>query len=87
MFRALTRWYSALLRWLLAIAVGILIFPVSLQIFDLAGRRVRTLQRDELLSAGQHVATFARGALASGVYFVRLEAGAHQASQKLIVID
>jgi hypothetical protein len=61
--------------------------PVSLEIFDLAGRRVRTLYKGEVLGVGLHVADFYRDSLASGVYFVRLDAGAHHASEKLILID
>jgi hypothetical protein len=61
--------------------------PVSMEIFDLAGRRVRTLQKAEVLAAGRHIALFERSSLASGVYFLRLDAGAHHASEKLILID
>jgi hypothetical protein len=61
--------------------------PVSLEIFDLAGRRVRALYGGEVLGTGRHVAEFHRDSLASGVYFVRLDAGANHASEKLILID
>ena len=48
---------------------------------------MRTLRNAEVLSAGEHVASLERGSLASGVYFVRLDAGRQHASEKLIVID
>ncbi len=61
----------------------------SLRIFDVRGRRVRTLL-EEALPAGaffpQWDGTDDRGApVAAGLYFLRLEAGARRATQKLVV--
>ncbi|MBE0564900.1 MAG: T9SS type A sorting domain-containing protein [Krumholzibacteria bacterium] len=54
--------------------------PVTLRVYDVAGRRVRTLLDRQALGAGAHAAPWLgrddRGrAVASGVYVVRLEAG------------
>jgi len=54
--------------------------PVTLRVYDLAGRRVRTLLGGETMAAGPHAAKWngrddsGRG-LASGVYVLRLETG------------
>ncbi|MBM4119035.1 hypothetical protein FJ251_15135, partial [bacterium] len=61
-----------------------------LEVYDLAGRRVRTLV-DGPLPAAQHEAIWdgadaAGRRLASGVYFVRLVAGDYRASEKLVLV-
>jgi hypothetical protein len=65
--------------------------PVSLVVYDLAGRRVRTLAAGEVLGAGAHTRTWLgrddRGrAVASGVYLYRLEAGAQRATRRVTLI-
>ena len=62
--------------------------PVKLHIYDVAGRRVRTLVQD-VRAAGPHEASWSGdvegGARAgTGVYFLRLEAGGQSASRKLL---
>jgi hypothetical protein len=64
---------------------------VTLEVIDLAGQRVRTLERG-VLPAGEHVATWdgtdARGARrAPGVYFVRLTDGASSLTRKVLLTD
>jgi hypothetical protein len=64
--------------------------PVRLQIYDVAGRLVRTLIN------GQREADFYRiewnglddagVSVASGVYFYRLEAGQHRATKRLVLL-
>jgi hypothetical protein len=61
---------------------------VKLEVFDVAGKRVRTLV-DGVRAAGYHQVAFALGAeggrsLAAGVYLVRLSAGDER--RKLTVI-
>jgi hypothetical protein len=63
---------------------------VTLVIFDVAGRRVRTLVRG-LQPAGRHTALWAGTddagrRVASGVYFYRLVAGAHSATRKMVML-
>jgi hypothetical protein len=63
--------------------------PVSLQIFDLAGRRVRTLAEASATSAGTHRVVWdgcdAAGApVAAGVYVCRLETAGSRLSRRLI---
>lgn len=63
--------------------------PTTLRIFDVRGRRVRTLV-DAALPAGAFVPQWDgaddRGApVAAGVYFLRLESGTRRATQKLVV--
>jgi hypothetical protein len=64
--------------------------PVELAVFDLRGRRVATLVR-EWLGAGVHVRDWwgrdDRGrALASGVYFARLQAGGRSEVTKMMLV-
>jgi hypothetical protein len=58
---------------------------VSLRIYDTAGRLVTTLV-DGWREAGTHVATFDGSALASGLYFVRIEARSLSAVQKMMLV-
>lgn len=60
-------------------------------LYDAAGRLVRVLV-DERLPAGAHQRTWDRRdhagrSVAPGVYFLRLEAGAHGSRQKLVVLS
>ncbi len=65
--------------------------PAQLAIYDLAGRRVRTLLDGEVLSAGPHVLTWdGRGgdgaAVGSGIYLVRLTASAVSLTRRVTVL-
>jgi hypothetical protein len=64
--------------------------PMTVQVFDLRGRRVRTLA-DHWLGAGQHELSWDgngdRGdRLAPGVYFVSLVSGSTRARQKIVYL-
>jgi hypothetical protein len=58
---------------------------VSLKIFDVIGREIATVVSEEL-SSGPHAYTWNAGALGSGVYFYRLQAGSFIETKKLILI-
>ncbi|GAB5521612.1 MAG: hypothetical protein RhofKO_38630 [Rhodothermales bacterium] len=58
--------------------------PVELTAYDLLGREVGTLA-DGVQSAGAHHVEWDTDGLPKGVYVLRLQAGAHQASQTLVV--
>jgi hypothetical protein len=58
---------------------------VTLSVYDLTGREVAKLVDGEV-SAGYHVATFDARALATGVYFYRLQAGDALAVKQLVVV-
>jgi hypothetical protein len=58
---------------------------VRLEIFDRRGRRVAELLSGER-DAGMHRVSFNAGALAAGVYFYRLEAGAQVLQRKMMVL-
>jgi parallel beta-helix repeat protein len=64
--------------------------PVHLTVYDLRGRRVRTLV-DEVKSGGEYLAVW-RGRddegreLASGVYFYRMEIGDYQVERKMVLL-
>lgn len=65
--------------------------PRLLDVFDVAGRRVRSLQTTGELPAGDHRATWdgrdERGApVAAGTYFLRLRAGENVSTQKVTVL-
>jgi hypothetical protein len=57
----------------------------SLTLYDLTGRQVRTLI-EEQMSAGHHQIAFDGGALPSGIYFARLNAGNMTQTQKLVLL-
>jgi hypothetical protein len=58
---------------------------VRLEVYNLIGRRVAVLV-SESRNAGWHTATFDASALASGVYFYRLQAGAMVITRKLTLV-
>jgi len=64
---------------------------VSLTVYDLSGRRVRTLIADETLAVGEHE-VFWQGQdqigrpASAGVYFYRLEAGQFRATQRMMLV-
>ncbi len=65
--------------------------PVRAALYDVSGRLVRILA-DERLPAGRHQREWDRRdgsgqPVASGIYFLRLDAGAHQSRQKLVVVS
>jgi hypothetical protein len=59
--------------------------PVSLQMYDLLGRRVRTLVEREQ-PAGRYTVTLDGTGLPSGTYFVRLRAGTQVQTQQMAVV-
>lgn len=65
--------------------------PVNLAVFDIAGRRVRSLYPGTILEAGEHLAVWDgrddRGiALSSGLYFLSLQAATHHLNRKLVLL-
>ena len=58
---------------------------VSLRVFDVTGREVSVLV-DRVIPAGEGVVAFDAGALASGVYFVRLSAGEVGVTRKVLLV-
>jgi hypothetical protein len=60
---------------------------VSLEVFDLHGRRVATLLRDEARAAGMHDVPFRAEGLRAGVYFCWLEAGATHGTRRFVVLE
>ena len=57
----------------------------KLTVYDVTGREVKVLE-DGVLSAGDHGVTLEGSALASGVYFARLEAGKQTQMRKLMLL-
>jgi hypothetical protein len=58
---------------------------VSLKIFDVIGREIATLIKEEL-KAGTYEITFNAGILPSGVYFYKLQAGDYSETKKMILL-
>jgi hypothetical protein len=58
---------------------------VKLTVYDVTGREVKVLT-DDVLIAGEHRLTFDGSALASGVYFARLEAGKNLRTEKMVLL-
>jgi hypothetical protein len=66
--------------------------PVRLDLYDLAGRHLRTLASDPAGAAGEYRMLFdGRGRdgarLAPGMYFVRLSRGSENLAQRLVILD
>ncbi|MBT8460939.1 MAG: T9SS type A sorting domain-containing protein, partial [Gemmatimonadetes bacterium] len=59
---------------------------VTLTVYDVAGRRVAMLLKEDPMEAGWHTMLFDGQNLASGVYFYRLEAGSFRKVQKMILL-
>jgi hypothetical protein len=65
--------------------------PVTLQVYDVAGRLVRTLVKDSYAAAGPAAVTWdgrdnAGAKVASGVYLYRLESGDFKKTRKLVLV-
>jgi hypothetical protein len=58
---------------------------ISLRVFDLLGRDVAVL-KDGFVEAGTHRVTFDGSALATGIYFARLDAGKFSQTKKLMLL-
>ncbi len=58
---------------------------VSLTVYDVLGRKVKTLTRGQK-EAGRHRVDLRTGQLSSGIYFGRLEAGGQTRTQKITVV-
>lgn len=59
---------------------------VSLRIFDVTGREVTSLVHNERMAAGAHVLSFDGSAMASGVYFYRLETPTSSQTRKMVLM-
>ena len=57
---------------------------VSVQVYNILGQRVATLKDRAPMSAGYHTLVWEAPRLASGLYFVRLEADDYRKTQKLV---
>jgi len=58
--------------------------PVSLELFDLSGKKVKTILNKSILNKGQHQVEFFSEDLISGTFILRLQIGEYNESQKLI---
>jgi hypothetical protein len=59
--------------------------PAKIQIYDITGREVKTVI-DGQQEAGQHRVGFNGADLASGIYFVRMEAGSFSQTRKIVLL-
>lgn len=57
---------------------------VTVEVYNVLGQRVATIKDDESMSAGFHTVMWEAPHLASGMYFVRMEAGSFRQTQKLV---
>jgi|GEM_PF-2438437 len=60
--------------------------PVTLEIYDLGGRRTKTVLIDTPFEAGSHAVEVTADRLGSGVYFYRLDAAGKTAVRKMTVL-
>lgn len=61
--------------------------PVDLAVFDVQGRRVTSLLRQSVHSAGVHDVPMETTGWAEGFYFLRLESGGRTATRKFVVLE
>lgn len=59
---------------------------VTIEVFDVTGKLVRTLAKDEMVTAGVKEVEFSAVNMASGVYFYTLKAGDFVQTKKMILI-
>ena len=59
---------------------------VQILLYDILGKRVRVLE-ERYQAAGEHEVRFNAGELSTGVYFVRLSAGADSQTRKMVVMQ
>ena len=59
---------------------------VTVEVYNLLGQRIAVLKDGAALRAGVHTVVWEAPRLASGVYFVRMNAGAYRKTQKLVRI-
>ncbi len=59
---------------------------VTLEVFDVLGKTVATLLKDQVKSAGRHNITFSGADLSSGLYFYRLQAGDQSFMKKMMLV-
>jgi hypothetical protein len=65
--------------------------PVALRVYDVAGRAVKTLVDDAGVAAGEHIVRWngdndTGAAVASGVYFYRIEAGPYVETRRMVLL-
>ena len=59
---------------------------VSIEVYNILGQRLAVLKNREPMRAGFHTVVWDAPSLASGMYFVRMEAGSYSKTQKLVRI-
>jgi len=59
---------------------------VTVGVYNLLGQRIAVLKEGEVMPAGVHTVVWEAPRLASGVYFVRMDAGEYRKTQKLVRI-
>jgi hypothetical protein len=59
---------------------------VTLRVYDVAGREVTTLLRNEWLGPGEHQVEFSSSTLPTGIYICRLQAGDSVDSRRMVLI-
>ncbi len=59
---------------------------MNLTIYNILGKKIKTMINNQEKEAGFHKVTFAGQGLASGVYLVRLTAGEFNSVKKLMLI-
>lgn len=57
---------------------------LNISIFDINGKKIRTLRKAEFFNSGEHFINFSTANLASGMYILQMEGSDFQASQKFI---
>jgi len=57
---------------------------LNISIFDINGRRLRTLRKSEFFNMGEHFINFSTKNLTSGIYFLQIQGNGFQLSQKFI---
>ena len=76
---------STTIEFTIPIGVTLRATAVRLEVFDILGRKVKTLLNKNL-SAGRHKVTFDASEFSSGTYIYRLKAGDNYKSRKMVLL-
>jgi hypothetical protein len=59
---------------------------VNLVVYDIIGRRVKSLVTDEIKNPGRYEVSFAAGSLSSGVYIYKLTTSSYSQARKMLLV-
>ncbi len=61
--------------------------PITLSIYDVSGRKVRTLRNNEFFNAGTHTVSFNTTSLAAGIHYLHLSGEGTLVTEKFVKVE